>query len=170
MDEQLKLRRGWHLTTHGHTVGRTYSPTYQSWQAMLARCRYPHRDVDKKHSARGITVCDRWQSFASFLTDMGERLDGTTLDRWPNPNGNYEPGNCRWATPIDQARNRRNARLTFDTAVEIALARLHGVPCKTLAAQYGCSESLPREVVKGRTWRDASRLAHKLFSEGRSYV
>lgn len=52
-------------------------------------------------------VCDRWQVFANFLADMGERPDGTTLDRYPDPAGNYEPGNCRWATPYAQRHNRR---------------------------------------------------------------
>lgn len=148
---------------HGHKVGGNASPTYYSWRAMLARCRYPERDVERKHCARGIKVCERWHSFEAFFADMGERPAGTTLDRWPDPNGDYQPGNCRWATPIEQARNRRNTRLTFDSAVEVALARLRGETCKRIAARYGISESLPREIVKGRSWRDASALAHRIF-------
>lgn len=153
---------------HGHTVDRSYSPTYHSWQAMLARCRYIDRDTDSKHAARGITVCDRWLSFECFLKDMGERPEGMTIDRIDN-DGNYEPSNCRWATPVEQARNRRNARMNFATAVEVALARLRGEPCKSIAERFGCSESLPREIVKGRTWLDASRLAHSIVSGGASH-
>src|SRR5689334_16025277 len=123
--ELLPSRRSLAHRRHGHTIGRAYTPTYHSWQAMLARCRYIERDADKKHAGRGIAVCAEWQAFENFLADMGPRPDGMTLDRIDN-DGAYEPGNCRWATPRDQARNRRNARLTFDAAVEVALARLGG--------------------------------------------
>lgn len=146
---------------HGHTIGYAYTPTYSTWQSMLARVRYPERDRDKKHCGRGISVCDRWLSFAAFLEDMGERPDGMTIDRIDN-DGDYEPGNCRWATPVQQARNRRNARLTFDTAVQIAVRRIKGASCKSLAAEFGCSESLPREIVSGRTWRDALAEAERI--------
>lgn len=158
----LESRTSVSLIRHGHTVDRTYSPTYHSWQAMLARCRYPARDLRQKHIGRGITVCDRWRSFDLFLEDMGERPDGTTLDRTDN-DGNYEPGNCRWSTPTEQARNRRNARMDFPRAVEVALARLRGEPCKSIAERFGCSESLPREIANGRSWQDASNLARSIY-------
>lgn len=147
---------------HGHTKGGVYSPTYHSWQAMMARVRYPDRDIEKKHAARGIGVCERWELFDNFLANMGERPDGTTLDRYPDNDGNYEPGNCRWATPVDQARNRRNSRLTYDLAVEVAVRVLRGETAKSVAAEFGISESLPREIVKGRTWKDASKAAHDI--------
>lgn len=150
---------------HGHAKKRTYSPTYSSWQSMLARCRYLKRDNDKKYCGRGIKVCKRWENFALFLKDMGERPEGKTLDRYPNNNGDYEPGNCRWATPVEQARNRRNKRLTFETAVEVAVHRLRGVPCRVLAEEYGISESLPREIAKGRTWPDALAAAKEILGD-----
>lgn len=87
---------------HGHDYS---SPTYRSWKMMKVRCTRPQDRQFKDYGGRGISVCDRWLSFANFLADMGERLEGTTLDRI-DVNGNYEPGNCRWADIKTQRRNR----------------------------------------------------------------
>ena len=92
--------------THGHGRDSGRSPTYHSWQAMKDRCGNTHRDSAKWHGAIGVTYCERWNSFAEFLSDMGERPEGTTLDRI-NPFGNYEPDNCRWADILTQNNNTR---------------------------------------------------------------
>jgi hypothetical protein len=83
--------------------------TYNSWAAMGTRCRNPKRREWKDYGGRGITICRRWigrQGFQHFLEDMGLRPEGKTLDRI-DVNGNYEPGNCRWAGPDVQSANRR---------------------------------------------------------------
>lgn len=92
---------------HGHKRDGKESRTYASWRAMLKRTA----DLTNKYyGGAGVIVCPRWrESFDAFLADMGERPRGKTLDRYPNPAGNYEPTNCRWATGVEQRANRRGS-------------------------------------------------------------
>ncbi len=100
---------------HGHTWSYGYSTTYNSWALMKSRCFNPKSPKYPIYGARGIKVCERWRdSFPNFLSDMGEKPRGTTLER-KNVNGDYTPKNCEWATPKKQANNKRNNRiLTFN--------------------------------------------------------
>ena len=98
------------------THGMTKSPTYKSWRSMIRRCEAPGDISYPRYGGRGISVCARWRdSFQAFLDDMGERPSRSQqLDRIDNE-GNYTPGNCRWATRKEQARNRRsNTMLSHD--------------------------------------------------------
>jgi hypothetical protein len=98
-------------TLHGHTsvaegkVLRT--PTYVSWQNMLARCCHPSAPSYPHYGGRGITVCERWRKFENFLADMGERPEGTQISRIDN-DGNYEPGNCQWLPRAENLAERNH--------------------------------------------------------------
>lgn len=103
-------------TEYAKKHGMTGTAEYISWTQMLARCRNENNDAYPRYGGRGIKICGRWlESFENFYTDMGERPNKEySLDRIEN-NSNYEPDNCRWATPTEQANNtRENIYLLFE--------------------------------------------------------
>ena len=145
------------MTSHGHTrVGRPRSPTYVVWGSMLSRCSNPKVKAYLKYGARGIVVCERWQSFANFLADMGERPAGLTLERRDNSKG-YDSENCYWATRTDQNRNRSNSIFTFDLAQEAIGRYEHGESRKSICARMGVSVSHLGHLIRGTIWREIDR-------------
>lgn len=95
--------------SHGHSRVGIRSSEYRSWCSALARCNNKKNRKYNDYGGRGIIVCDRWaNSFENFFNDMGTKPSKKhSLDRI-DVNGNYEPSNCRWATPKEQTRNKRN--------------------------------------------------------------
>lgn len=96
---------------HGHAVGGVLSPEYRSWQHMRRRCQNPKEPNYFRYGGRGITICARWESFENFFADVGPRPSKKhSLGRIDN-DGNYEPGNVRWETPLEQGGNNSRNRL-----------------------------------------------------------
>lgn len=133
---ELAGAQGRSNATHGHSRHHQPTPTYRSWSSMLARCTNPSDHAWADYGGRGIRVCDRWrESFEAFLADMGERPEGKTLDRFPNCDGNYEPGNCRWATDLEQQNNRRDCNpitVGVETMTAAEWSRRTGVKAGTI--------------------------------------
>jgi hypothetical protein len=118
----VREKQRWtHRFRHGDArKGRT-AREYTVWQAMRKRCMSPQCAQYGDYGGRGIMVCERWMQYENFLADMGRRPSSAhSLDRFPDVNGNYEPGNCRWATSKQQRANqRKRARLDQFTDEEL---------------------------------------------------
>lgn len=144
---------------HGHSVTNARSGAYLSWGAMIQRCYNPKCGSYLRYGARGVTVCDRWRnSFQAFLDDLGDRPPGGSLDRI-NAQGNYEPGNVRWATLNEQSRNRKTNRLlTIDGRTQCL-------------ADWADEKGIKRDTVYNRLrhgWPIEEALAPLIPREGRS--
>lgn len=126
------------VAKYAHLDAEAVKRTRSSHNAMKARCLQPSNENYARYGGAGITVAARWMSFPAFLADMGLRPKGTSLDRFPDRAGNYEPGNCRWATPAQQAANRRpqkQARLIEHDGLSLtadAWARVTGISPGTI--------------------------------------
>jgi hypothetical protein len=147
-------------TSHGAASRGKYTREYRAWAGAKARCTLK---CYERYRGRGIIVCERWvNSFPAFLADMGICPPNMTLDRIDN-NGNYEPGNCRWATRTEQQRNTcRNRRLTHDgvemTITEWAI-RL-GVKANTITCRLRRGWSADKALSFQPDWQQA---AHELL-------
>jgi hypothetical protein len=122
------------------THGMTSSRTWRTWRSMRLRCLNPEATGYHNYGGRGITICDRWSAFERFLEDMGERPDGTSLDRYPDSDGPYCKENCRWATPLQQGEKRRGLRLVTSNGKTQSIAawtRELGLPRRQVEQMFG---------------------------------
>lgn len=134
--------------THGHLADKRHSPEYTTWRAMLRRCSDPKMKTYENYGGRGISVCPRWRVFENFVADVGLRPDGTRLDRIDS-NGNYEPGNVRWATQKDNCRNTRTNRLITHQGKTMCVA------------EWAEALSIDQNTIRGRLfkgWSDERAL------------
>lgn len=152
-------------------VNRTHGlwnhPLYPTWHTMMARCYKQTNKKYKNYGGRGIGVCERWHSVANFISDLSPRPEGMTLDR-VNNDGNYEPSNCRWATVLQQARNRPQAKLTDLQRNEILRMYAETRSPKAIAAALGVRPGDVKNVAYGEARRlnalEALRLSRAQMS------
>jgi hypothetical protein len=141
------------MKTHGCSWGKNRTPEYMIWTQMRRRCRATNHPKYPRYGGRGIQICERWNSFENFLTDMGQRpYPEATLDRIDN-DGHYSPDNCRWADKKTQVRNRGCNKLTYWSAFEIRRLYATGEWVqRELAEVFGCARETISGVVTGRRW------------------
>jgi hypothetical protein len=138
--------------------GMSGSPEYRSWSSMVRRCSDPRASGYHRYGGRGIKVCERWVgSFENFFADMGLRPEGTSLDRI-DVDGNYEPGNCRWASAEQQAQNMStNVNLTANGKTQSLAAWSRELGVSTNALSYRIRRGMPDEQVINRPYKPHRR-------------
>ena len=128
---------------HGGAAGKKKTTEYSAWCAMISRCTNPGDHAYAYYGGQGVTVCTRWRhDFPAFLADVGNRPPGLTLDRHPNNQGNYEPGNVRWATMDQQGKNRKSNRYETFHGRTMCLkdwSEVEGIRYQTLVARLNNS-------------------------------
>lgn len=132
--------------------GMTNSKEYRVWDSMVRRCHSKSHHAFKDYGARGIYVCDKWRNFEGFFADMGNQPKGMSIERINNSLG-YSKENCKWATVVDQARNRRSTKLNLDQVKSIKELISNGISQAVIAAKFGVSRANIGHIAQGATWR-----------------
>lgn len=149
-------RRLW--TKTGACKDGKRTPTYRSWVSLKTRCFNPKEPGYERYGGRGITVTKRWlgkRGFEHFLSDMGERPPGTSIDRI-NGNGNYNKRNCRWATRAEQSANTSTAKLTFAKVIDIRRRLQTSESIKAIAARFKVSPNRIYLIRSNGAWKQAA--------------
>lgn len=164
---------GWQRAFAKH--GMHKSPEYRAWTGMIQRCYNPNHDSFHRYGGRGIEVCARWRhSFTEFFAYIGKRPSTRhSLDRFPDADGNYEPGNVRWATPAMQIRNRSITKLNETAVYLIRHLVRRGQRQEDIAHAFGIDSSTISRIARAMTWRNDSTPCSfcKAFpAEGRKMI
>lgn len=162
-------------------ISTKYKSEFSTWSSMRYRCKNPGNAAWKNYGGRGISVCERWDaSFTSFLEDMGPRPSPNhSLDRIDN-DGNYEPGNCRWATQKEQMRNSCVADvITFNGQTKSVRDWAEETGIKWWTLKQRIKNGWPPEIaltaprghhvgkMRGKTWQDFRRDPNRAYRPSR---
>jgi len=142
-------------TVHGHARAGAKTREYRAWCNMIQRCTNPRATYYRAYGGRGIRVCERWLHFENFLSDMGPCRPHFSLER-KDTNGDYEPGNCRWATRAEQARNSRSNRLLTHAGKTLCLvdwAAEVGISEKVISDRLRLGWAVPRALTEPLHYR-----------------
>lgn len=154
--------------------GLSETVEYRIWEGIRNRCLNPNNHAYAAYGGRGITLCERWDQFEHFLEDVGKRPSPLhSIDRYPNNNGNYEPGNVRWATSREQNNNRRDIRMvTYQNRTQSVCdwARELGINTKTLRhrifqAHMPLDDAMQSCLLSASSRRDEAGLRRRALTQ-----